>query len=91
VDASGVFDKGIPDWHIYAHWDHLLEKKAATPDGGPWRDPRYRGSVSYTRDMCPGILDRLARAVHINVPPQLNADDCDRIAEGVRKVAAAYL
>jgi 8-amino-3,8-dideoxy-alpha-D-manno-octulosonate transaminase len=91
VDGAGIFDKGIPDWHIYAHWDHLLKKKAPTPGGGPWKDPRYKGKVEYSPDMCPRILDYLSRAVHINVPPGLSLDDCDRIAEGVRKVAGAYL
>jgi 8-amino-3,8-dideoxy-alpha-D-manno-octulosonate transaminase len=91
VDAVGIFDKGIPDWHIYAHWEHLLGKKAATPGGGPWADPRYKGKIEYSPDMCPRILDYLSRAVHLNVPPQLTTDDCDRIAEAVRKVASAYL
>ena len=26
VDAAGVFNSGIPDWHIYAHWKHVIEK-----------------------------------------------------------------
>ena len=86
-----MYDKGIPDWHIFAHWDHLLQMKAATPRGGPWKDPRYQGAVKYSKDMCPTLVDLLSRAVHIHVPPQLTPDDCDAVAEGIRKVAAAYL
>jgi 8-amino-3,8-dideoxy-alpha-D-manno-octulosonate transaminase len=91
VDGSGVFHKGIPDWHIYPHWKHLLERKAATPNGGPWKDPRYKGNVQYSEDMCPKVVDYLSRAIHINIPPQLTSADCDMIAEAIRKVAAAYL
>jgi dTDP-4-amino-4,6-dideoxygalactose transaminase len=41
--------------------------------------------------MCPKSADLLARAVHVNVPPQMTDADCDMIAEAIRKVANAYL
>ncbi len=27
VNAAGVFNSGIRNWHIYAHWKHVIEKK----------------------------------------------------------------
>jgi len=41
--------------------------------------------------MCPNTLDYLGRSVHIDIPPQLTAEDCDLIAEAIRKVADALL
>jgi 8-amino-3,8-dideoxy-alpha-D-manno-octulosonate transaminase len=40
---------------------------------------------------CPATLDRLGRAVHLDVSPELTAEMVDRIAFGVRKVFSALL
>ncbi len=92
VDGSSVFDKGIPDWHVYWHWDQVLNKVSAAGDGLPWSYAKERGTdVEYSKDMCPRLNDLLGRAVHINSPPQMTDEDCDMIAEAIRKVAEAYL
>lgn len=92
VEAAGVYDKGIPDWHIYSHWDHILKKSKVTDVGCPWDCPHYKGSAdNYSADMCPNTLEFLSRAIHINIPPRLTPDDCGMIASGIRKVAAAML
>ncbi|HIJ73621.1 MAG TPA: aminotransferase class I/II-fold pyridoxal phosphate-dependent enzyme [Candidatus Hydrogenedentes bacterium] len=92
IDAAGVFNKGIPDWHIYAHWKHLLGKQTSTREGCPWTCPYHKGrDVSYSEDMCPNTLNLLGRAVHIDIPPQMTEQDCDMIAAGIRKVAKALL
>jgi len=91
VAAGGMFDKGIPDWHIYPHWKHLMAKATPTPEGCPWTCPYYKGSVQYREDMCPNTLGYLSRAVHIDVPPQMTDGDCDMVALGIRKVAEALL
>jgi 8-amino-3,8-dideoxy-alpha-D-manno-octulosonate transaminase len=91
VSAAGIFNSGIPDWHIYAHWQHLLEKKTPTPEGCPWTCPYHAGApVEYGADMNPKTLGYLARVVHVDVPPQLSLEDCDMIARGIHKVAAYY-
>jgi len=91
VDASGVYNSGIPDWHIYAHWEHIIQKKTPTPDGEPWTSRHHQGpDVEYSRDMCPKTLELLSRVVHIDIPPQMTLDDCDMIAEGINKVARVY-
>jgi 8-amino-3,8-dideoxy-alpha-D-manno-octulosonate transaminase len=89
VPAAGVFNSGIPDWHIYAHWKHIIEKKTPTPEGCPWSCPYHKGeSVEYSVDMNPQTLDYLSRVIHLDIPPQMSLEDCDMIAHGIRKVAA---
>jgi dTDP-4-amino-4,6-dideoxygalactose transaminase len=92
VGAAGIFNKGIPDWHIYAHWKHIMTKATPTPEGCPWTCPFHKGpEVQYREDMCPNMLDYLSRAIHIDIPSQLTDVDCDMIAKGIRKVAHAIL
>ena len=91
VGAACIFDKGIPDWHIYAHWKHIIEKVTATPEGCPYTCPYYGKTVEYSPDMCPNTLDYLSRSIHIDIPPQMTDEDCDMVAKGISKVARALL
>jgi len=89
VEAAGVFNSGIPDWHIYAHWKHVLQKKTPTPEGCPWTCPFHKGKpVEYSEDMNPNTLEYLSRVIHIDIPAQLTLEDCDMIAKAINKVAA---
>jgi len=92
VAANAVFNKGIPDWHIYHHWKHIMEKKSATRYGSVWEHPAYvqrGGKVEYTPDQCPVMLAYLGRAVHIDIPAQMTVEDTDMIVTAVSKVAHA--
>ena len=92
IEASSIYNKGIPDWHIYAHWGFVMNKETATPEGCPYTCPYYEGpEIKYSPDMCPKTLDWLGRSIHIDIPPQMKEEDCDMIAQGIRKVAEAYL
>jgi dTDP-4-amino-4,6-dideoxygalactose transaminase len=92
VPAGGVYNSGLPDWHIYAHWKHILEKKTPTPEGCPWTCPFHKGEeVNYSADMNPNTLEYLSRVVHLDVPPQMSDEDCDLTAKAINKVAAALL
>ncbi len=91
IGAECIFDKGIPDWHVYAHWKHIIEKVSATSEGCPYTCPFYGKEVEYSQDMCPNTLAYLSRSIQIDIPPQMTDDDCDMIAKGVRKVAGAML
>ena len=92
VPAAGIFDKGIPDWHIYTHWKHIMDKVTPTPEGCPYTCPYHKGKpVEYQADMCPNTLEYLARSIHLDVPPQITEQDCDMIAKGIRKVAEVLL
>ncbi|MGE5557216.1 MAG: DegT/DnrJ/EryC1/StrS family aminotransferase [Bacillota bacterium] len=89
VNAAGVFNAGIPDWHIYAHWKHVIDRLTPTSEGCPWTCPHHKGKpVEYSADMNPKTLEYLGRVVHIDIPAQLTPEDCDMIAAAINKVAA---
>lgn len=92
VNAAGVFNKGIPDWHVYSHWRHVIDRKTPTPEGCPYSCPYHKGQpVEYRADMCPNTNRLLTRTIHLDVPAQMTPEDCDMIAKGIRKVALALL
>ena len=92
VSAAGVFNSGIPDWHIYAHWKHVIEQKTPTHVVCPWECPYHTEAppVEYEANMNPKTLEYLSRVVHIDIPPQMDDRDCDMIAEAINKVAAVF-
>jgi len=88
VACSGVFNSGIPDWHIYAHWKHVIYKKTPTAEGCPWTCPYHKGKpVEYSEDMNPNTLKYLSKTVHLDIPAQMSEADCDMIAKAINKVA----
>ena len=40
VEAGGIYNKGVPDWHIYPHWKMLIEKMMPTKQGCPFNCPQ---------------------------------------------------
>lgn len=90
VNAAGVFNSGIPDWHIYAHWKHVLQEKAPTLVKCPWECPYHdkAPAVQYAADMNPKTLEYLGRVVHLDIPAQMSDEDCDMISRAINKVAA---
>lgn len=91
VSAGSMYDAGVPDWHIYRHWGHILHKQTATPVGCPFTCPYYKGKAEYSEEMCPQTLGWLGRAVHLNINPMLSEQDAEQTLAAVRKVAAALL
>ncbi|MBI3921294.1 MAG: DegT/DnrJ/EryC1/StrS family aminotransferase [Armatimonadetes bacterium] len=91
IGAHTRGDKESRDWHIYAYWQHLLEKKSASADGCPWTCERNAPYIpDYTADMCPRTLDLLSRAVFLGVNQWWSENDCDHVAAGLNKVLGAY-
>ena len=92
IEANSIYNKGVPDWHIYSHWEMIINKWTATPEGCPYTCPYYKGpEIKYSADMLPKTLDLLSKSIQIDIPPQLTEEDCHMIAQGVDKVADAYL
>lgn len=87
---SNTPGSSVRDWHIYAYWQHITEKKSATPDGFPWTHPKNAAAPDYAPDMCPRTLDLLDRAVFVGVNQWWTEGDCDCIAHGINKVLEAY-
>ncbi len=93
VEAGAIYDSGVPDWHVYAHWKMLMDKMMPSKKGCPFNCPLAPNGreIQYTEDMCPNTLDWLGRSVHLDIPPQLTNEDCDQIAAAVEKVASVLL
>ena len=91
IEAAGIYNKGIPDWHVYHHWRILLDKRMPTAKGCPFNCPVSGPSPTYPEDAFPATREWLRRSVHLDIPPQLSREACDQIGEGIRKVAEALL
>jgi 8-amino-3,8-dideoxy-alpha-D-manno-octulosonate transaminase len=91
VEAGGIFNKGVPDWHMYPHWKMLIEKMMPTQRGCPFNCAESGPVPDYDPDACPQTMELLGRSVHLDVPPQMSERDCEQIALGIRKVAGVLL
>ena len=89
VPAGGIYDHGVKDWHIYVHWEHILDKKSVARDGLPWTGVPAAELPRYSKDMCPRSTELLSRAIMIDINWQFSAADCDAVARGINKVLAA--
>ncbi|MBN1835103.1 MAG: DegT/DnrJ/EryC1/StrS family aminotransferase [Spirochaetales bacterium] len=91
IEASGIFNKGVPDWHMYQHWTMLHGKMMYSKKGCPFNCPLCDPVPEYKPDACPQTAAWLGRSVHLDIPPQLTEADCDEIGEGIQKVASVLL
>ena len=89
-EVGTMYSGDFPDRHIYSYWDHILAKKGYNEVDSPWAHPAYKGSVEYSKDMCPKTLDYLGRAVALRISDHMTDQECDERAAAMRKVAAAY-
>lgn len=86
IGADRIFNPDAPrlNYHVYANWLPILEKRTWSPSGGPWRDARR--PIEYHAEMCPRTSDLLSRAVHLNVSPLLDNVDIEETIEGLNVV-----
>ena len=80
LDVGSLYNEGFPDRHIYSYWEAILQKRAPTPAGYPWKDPSYRGNVEYSLDMCPQTLDILARSMRFSMNLNLEKEHVEKVA-----------
>ena len=66
---AGGEARGARDWHVYWHWEHILEQKTATPEGFPFRSPYVKRLPAYSPDMCPRTRDLMTRVGMIGILP----------------------
>jgi dTDP-4-amino-4,6-dideoxygalactose transaminase len=91
IGCGTVYNKVIPDRHIYAYWPFMVSG-LAEPRRAPWHSPFYEGDIrSYEADQCPQTLDLLGRSVMIFIDQSFGMAEADQVVEGVRKVAGALL
>jgi 8-amino-3,8-dideoxy-alpha-D-manno-octulosonate transaminase len=91
VEAGGIYNQGVPDWHMYHHWKMLKEKMMPSKKGCPFNCPLCEPAPEYKESDCPNTREWLGRSVHLDIPPQMGDRECDEIAEGIRKVASVLL
>ena len=89
LSLGTAYNDGFPDRHIYAYWDSILNKTGSSPAGYPWKDPAYKGSVQYSKDMCPKTLDILGRALRLGIHMKTRESHIRQIAAAINKVDAA--
>lgn len=87
IGASRMYQPDAMDYHVYAHWVPIMEKRSWSNGGDPWRWAQRE--VQYHKEMCPRTLDLLGRAVHLNVSPLLTNEDVEETIEGVNRVLSA--
>ncbi|MEI6876879.1 MAG: DegT/DnrJ/EryC1/StrS family aminotransferase [Spirochaetota bacterium] len=91
IEAGGIYNKGVPDWHMYPHWKMLIEKMMPTDKGCPFNCEQSGPAPDYDPEACPQTMGLLGRSIHLDIPPQLSEKDCADIALGIRKVASVLL
>ncbi|HUU69028.1 MAG TPA: DegT/DnrJ/EryC1/StrS family aminotransferase [Planctomycetota bacterium] len=89
LGVGSAYNDGFPDRHVYTYWDSILNRNGATAAGYPWADPSYKGTVNYSKDMCPKSLDILSRALRIGINMKTNETHVRQIAQAINKVDAA--
>jgi dTDP-4-amino-4,6-dideoxygalactose transaminase len=87
--AFVIYQSDRLDYHVYAHWAPIMEKRVWSQNGGPWR--WHEGKVEYERDMCPRSLDLMSRAVHLDISPDMSSVNVEELAGAVVKVLDALL
>ena len=90
IENGTIYNKGVPDRHIYTYWDYVMNKWSADRTGYPWAPQYYKGNVEYRPDMCPRTLDLLGRIITFGINQQWTEGDVDDVATAVRKVASAF-
>ena len=87
ICAATMGDPGVPDWHIYAYWNNIINRRGNNDSGFPFT----LSDRVYSKDMCPRTLDLLARTVHIELNHRYTDEDAKEIATGVDKVLSCLL
>jgi 8-amino-3,8-dideoxy-alpha-D-manno-octulosonate transaminase len=82
--------RGARDWHVYWHWDHILDQKTATPEGFPFRSPYVQKPQAYSPDMCPRTKDIMLRLGILGIKPtdtpEWAADFAMQLNEKIAKI-----
>jgi 8-amino-3,8-dideoxy-alpha-D-manno-octulosonate transaminase len=84
VPNQTVYNKQIPDRHVYAAWDYVMEKKTHDHTGWPWTAAHR--PIEYHREMLPQTLDVLGRCIAIGLNQRWEARHTTLVARAIEKV-----
>ncbi len=88
IPCGSLYDKGIPDRHVFCYWDYVMRRSSQDRHGRPWTSPLHDQSRRYAPDMCPRTLDVLGRSVILSFSQTYEDRHAELMAAGIRKVAA---
>ena len=80
-----VFRNTATDWHVYYHWDYIIEKRSASGTGFPWKLGEWESPVEYSKDMCPETIDVLSRSFNLPLHPDMDDERIGSLAELIRR------
>jgi dTDP-4-amino-4,6-dideoxygalactose transaminase len=86
---NSILRNKATDWHIYYHWDYILEKRSVNGKGWPWKLGDWESPVKYSKDMCPQTLDVLHRSFNVGVNPDAKDADIATLRDKIRGGIAA--
>jgi 8-amino-3,8-dideoxy-alpha-D-manno-octulosonate transaminase len=84
VKNATIYNKQIPDRHIYTAWDYVLEKRSSDHTGWPWTAAHRQ--IEYSTDMLPRTVELLGRCIAIGLNQDWAAHHCELVAGAIRKV-----
>lgn len=84
--ASRLYS-GAVDYHVYCEWTPLVNHRSWSAANAPWA--WSQGNTRYDKELCPRSLALLSRAVHVDISPDLNAEQVEELADAFNKVLAA--
>ena len=67
----------------------IVAKRTASGKGGPWNCAEHPTDVTYGPGLCPRTEELAGRSVIVPIGAAYSDADCDDVAVGIRKVAAA--
>jgi 8-amino-3,8-dideoxy-alpha-D-manno-octulosonate transaminase len=82
LDAEVLFDPDVVELHTAPHWQPILQGRSWS-ERGPWTE--QAGEYEYGPERWPGTVDRLSRAVHLDISPDLTNEQVELIGEALRE------
>jgi 8-amino-3,8-dideoxy-alpha-D-manno-octulosonate transaminase len=76
-------------WHYVPNWEHFLAQSFANSRKYPYKDPGYKGKVSYGREMIPQAEEILGRTLFMGIPIRMSEERFGVISKAVEKAAKA--
>ncbi len=85
IEADVIYDPEVVDLHMAPFWRPILEARTWSTRS-PWSE--QSGAFAYGPERWSGTIDRLGRAVHIDISPDLTAEQVEAVAGALREVLA---
>ena len=86
---AGDATRGVRNWHMAWHWEHIIGQKTATREGCPFNCPHASNVPKYTSDSWPRTKDIIARMGTITISHFQSEDELNQLAEKITKGLAS--